>query len=76
MTKDEVHEPIPDLNEEIAKLIDKFGRGRLLTTAIKTVVRFKPSPPRADHLDNRMRRDIGLPERPHDPIDHFWDLKR
>jgi|GEM_PF-6931397 len=76
MTNNETQNPIRDLNSEIANLAQQFGRAKLLLALLKAIVRVKSQPPDADQLDNRLRRDMGLPERVADPIDLFWGMKR
>ena len=54
-----------ELTFEISYLVAKFGRRRALFAVLMTYWKGKGRPPdRVCHLNNHLRRDIGLPELP------------
>lgn len=75
MTKNEMHTPMADLNAEVAALVERFGRGRILLATLKAYLRGAPRPPNADHLSDHLRRDMGLPENLADLAKTRWDTR-
>lgn len=75
MTNDEFSNPITDLENEIALLVEKFGRGKILTAFLLNFFKAKGRPPDTHDLSDRMRRDIGLPEHGAEPAKHWWGMR-
>ncbi len=75
MTNDEIQNPIADLNREITSLINKFGRGRTLLEILKSYLTFKSRPPDLEHLEEHLRKDLGLGEKKPEPTKAYMDLR-
>lgn len=75
MTKEEIQNPIADLNREIASLIKKFGRGRTLLAIFRSYLTFKSRPPDLNHLEGYLRKDIGLSEKLPERKRAGWDSR-
>ena len=59
------HSAHKELTFEISYLVARFGRRRALFAVLMTYWKGKGRPPDAVcHLNNHLRRDIGLPELP------------
>lgn len=61
-------EPI-QLQDLIDRIIRDYGTGRVVRALITNMSGRLRQPPRAERLNNHMRRDVGLP--PHDPPSPF-----
>lgn len=62
MTNNDIQNHMTDLNIEITKLLGQFGPRRLIIATMKAFIQRKNQQPDAKYLDNRLRRDMGLPE--------------
>jgi len=62
MTHDKFQNPLHELNNDITRLILKFGRGRTLLAILRSYFRLKSRPPDLASLNDYLRKDIGLPE--------------
>ena len=57
------HSAHKELTFEISYLIARFGRRRALFAILMTIWKGRGRPPDAiSHMNNHLRRDIGLPE--------------
>lgn len=72
MTQNETNNLVTDLNSEIVLLAEKFGRGRLLLAMLSSYWKRQSGPPIPEDLDNRLRRDMGLPEKSTEPTIIWW----
>ena len=68
MTKDEIRNPVAELNIEIARLVAKFGRWRTLIAIMRAHLRVKSRPPDAAKRDAELRKELGLPEKVADAV--------
>lgn len=68
MTKNEVRNPVAELNIEIARLVAKFGRWRTLIAIMRAHLHVKSLPLDEAKRDAELRKELGLPKKVADAV--------